>query len=324
MLPEGPGKAGMLDLAEARTDPASLAKRLLTTTDPNERSFRLKVLAQEWQDSEAAANWARQNLGGDERVSFYSVVAYDVAHQNREAALQVLSELQGTDAYASAFAAMMQGLVEQGGLGQQAAELIDKATLSPKDRADLISELARRWVRVDPDATIAWANSLSAPEDFRAAIPLLVSQLDHDLVTRTVEAYLKNPDPAMEAALIEAAAPASLSFDPEKSRVILDALIKNDPNLKIQIPAPADQSKDPSLWNSINLTGKREVEEGNPAAAMEWLSKLPFASQNDYAEAIGNVLKVWNLKSATDAANWVQNSSLDSSLKAELLKRGNP
>src|SRR5207249_4182291 len=33
MLPEGPGKARMLDLAEAGTDPASLANRILTTTD---------------------------------------------------------------------------------------------------------------------------------------------------------------------------------------------------------------------------------------------------------------------------------------------------
>jgi hypothetical protein len=53
-------------------------------------------------------------------------------------------------------------------------------TSTPTQRADLISELARRWVRNDPDATIAWANNLAAPEDFRAAIPLLVSQLDND------------------------------------------------------------------------------------------------------------------------------------------------
>jgi len=67
-------------------------------------------------------------------------------------------------------------------------------------------------VRNDADATIAWVNTLTEPVDFRAAIPLLVSQLDNDRVSRTVESYLKNLDPVMELALIEAAAPPGLYF----------------------------------------------------------------------------------------------------------------
>ena len=324
MLPDGPGKDQMLDEAEALTDPASLAKRFLATTDADERSSRLRVLAVAWQDSEAAAAWARQNLSGDERVSFYSQVAYNLARQNQQAALQLLSEMQGTDAYASTFASMMPGLAQEGNFGQQAAELIDQSTLSPKDRADLISMLARMWVRRDPDATIAWVNGLNAPEDFSAAIPLLVSQLDNDRVTRTVEAYLKNPDPTMKAALIDAAAPGGLYFDPEKSRLILDALINNDPNLKIQNQGSADDGKERPLWGPINLTLARMVEVGNPAGALEWISKLPFASQNDYAGALDTVFGIWNVKSPTDAANWVQNSQLDASLKSKLLKSGKP
>ena len=118
----------------------------------------------------------------------------------------------------------MRGLVQIGGQGRQAAELIANSDLTPAQRADLTSELARRWVRNDPDATIAWANNLAAPEDFRTAIPLLVSQLDNDRVSRTVENYLKNGDPVTELALIEAAAPPGFAFDPEKSRLILDPL----------------------------------------------------------------------------------------------------
>jgi hypothetical protein len=49
--------------------------------------------------------------------------------------------------------------------------------------------------------------------------------LDNDRVSRTVEAHLKNLDPVMELALIEAAAPTRLVFDPEKSRLILDPLL---------------------------------------------------------------------------------------------------
>jgi len=198
--------------------------------------------------------------------------------------------------------------------------LIANSDLNANQRAALISELARRWVRNDPDATIAWANNLTAPEDFRAAIPLLVSQLDNDRVSRTVESYLKNGDPVMELALIEAAAPPGLAFDPEKSRLILDPLLSKDPGLKLTPGEGSGSSKEEMLWSSINQTAKRQAEVGEPAAAMEWLATLPFASQSDYAKAIANVFTVWNLKSQTEAAGWLQNSALNPTLKAELLK----
>src|SRR5262249_32961338 len=50
MLPEGPGKAKALDLAEAAMDPSSLANRILVATNPSERVSRLKALAQGWPD----------------------------------------------------------------------------------------------------------------------------------------------------------------------------------------------------------------------------------------------------------------------------------
>ena len=324
MLPDGPGKTKMLDLTEARTDPYSLANRILSVTDPDERTLRLKLLAQGWSDTELAAQWARQNLSGADKTAFYSQVGYNLAHQNPQAALQVLAELQGTDAYADTFAHMMRGLVQKGGQGPKAAELIANSNLNPTQRADLISELARHWVRQDPDATIAWANTLTAPEDFHAAIPLLVSQLDNSRVSRTVEAYLKSPDPTMELALIEAAAPPGLYFDPEKSRLILDPLISKDPELKLKSIESSEPSKDAALWNSVNLTAKRHAEGGNPAAAMEWLARLPFASQNDYAQALGNVLSVWNIKSPAEASGWLQTSPLNATLKSDLLSSLKP
>jgi RNA polymerase sigma factor (sigma-70 family) len=320
MLPEGPGKAKMLDLMEASTDPAFLANRVLTVADPVERASRLKVVAQGWSDTETAVEWARQNLSGADKTAFYSQVGYNLAHQNPQTAFEVLAELKGTDAYASTFASMMPGLVQIGGQGPQAAELIANSDLNANQRAELISELARRWVRNDPDATIAWANNLTAPEDFRAAIPLLVSQLDNDRVSRTVESYLKNGDPVMELALIEAAAPPGLAFDPEKSRLILDPLLSKDPGLKLTPGEGSGSSKEEMLWSSINQTAKRQAEVGEPAAAMEWLATLPFASQSDYAKSIANVFTVWNLKSQTEAAGWLQNSALNPTLKAELLR----
>src|SRR6266511_1351123 len=324
MLPEGPGKAKVLDLAEAATDPYSLANRILAVTDPAERASRLKVLAQGWSNPETSAEWARQNLNDADKTAFYSQVGYNLAHENPQAALQVLAELKGTDAYASTFGAMLRGLVQIGGQGQQAAELIANSDFNATQRADLISELARRWVRNDPDATIAWANSLTAPEDFRAAIPLLVSQLDNDRVSRTVEAYLKNNDPVMERALIEAAAPPGLGFDPEKSRLILDPLISRDPALKLTSSQGSGSSREEMLWNSVNQTAKRQAEVGHPATAVEWLGTLPFASQIDYVKAIATVLTVWNLKSQAEAAEWLQTAALNPALKSDLLKAVQP
>ena len=78
------------------------------------------------------------------------------------------------------------------------------------------------------------------------------------------------------------------------------------------------------LWSSVNQTAKRQAENGQPAAAMEWLSKLPFASQSDFAKAAANVLTVWNLKSPTEAAAWLQNAALNATLKTELAKTVQP
>src|SRR4030095_3812177 len=128
----------------------------------------------------------RQNLSGADKAAFYSQVGYNLAEQKPQAALEVLAEMKGTESYASTFGSMMRGLVQIGGQGQKAAELIANSDFTPGERADLISELSRRWVRTDPDAAPAWVNTLTTPEDFRAAIPLLVSQLDNERVSRTV------------------------------------------------------------------------------------------------------------------------------------------
>ena len=423
MLPDGPGKAKALDLAEAATDPYSLANRILGVTDHTERASRLRALAQGWPDPETAAEWARQNLSAADKTVFYSQVGYCLAQQNPQAALEVLAELKGEIAkvaelvetdphaaleflaelrneptdlknypiaphaalevlaelgcegvYANTLGAMMPGLVQINGYGQQVAELIANSDLNARRRARLISELSRRWVRQDPDAAIAWANTLTAPEDVRAAIPLLVSQLKNDRAIHAVEAYLKSPDPVMELALIEAAAPPGLGFDPRKSRLILDPIISNSPGLKLH-SSKADENgghsdlremiarrayeiyeergrrdgdhlndwlraeaevifsvmvekrravegmgmtREEALWKSVTLTAKRLAEVGPPAAAMEWLDTLPFASQSDYAEASGVVLTVWNLRSPTEAAEWLQNSALDLTLKSDL------
>lgn len=322
LLPEGPARDRMLDLAEASADPYGLARRILAATDADaeDRAARLRILAQGWANAEAAADWARQNLSGPDRTAFYAQVGYNLAHVNPQAALQVLAELQGTDAYASTFSSMMRGLVQTGGLGRQAADLIAGANLNPQDRAELVSELSRRWVRQDPDAAIAWANSLAAPEDFRAAIPLLVSQLDNDRVSRTVEAFLKNRDPVMELALLEAAAPPGLYFDPEKSRLILDPLIAREPDLKISVVEGDGTSREARLWSSVNQTARRQAEVGQPAAAMDWLATLPFASPDDYARAAAGVYSVWTLKSEADASQWLQNSTLSAAARANVVK----
>ena len=54
ILPEGPGKDKMLDLAEAATAPYSLANRILATSATAERASRLKVSAQGWPDPETS------------------------------------------------------------------------------------------------------------------------------------------------------------------------------------------------------------------------------------------------------------------------------
>src|SRR5262249_977463 len=83
-------------------------------------------------------------------------------------------------------------------------------------------------------------------------------------------------------------------------------------------------NKEEILWNSVTQTAKHLGEVGPPAVPMEWLDMLPFASQRDYARAAGVVLTVWSLKSPTEAAEWLQNSTLDPTLKSDLQKNAQP
>jgi hypothetical protein len=89
---------------------------------------------------------------------------------------------------------------------------------------------------------------------------------------------------------------------------------------RIRIIEGRGANKPEILWKSVTQTAKRQAEVGSPAEAMEWLGTLPFASQRDYAMAASTVLKVWNLKSPTEAAEWLQNSTLDPALKSDLQK----
>jgi hypothetical protein len=143
-------------------------------------------------------------------------------------------------------------------------------------------------------------------------------------VTRTVDAFLKNLDPVMELALIEAAAPPGLYFDPEKSRLILDPLIARDPSLRISSAEGTGSNREQLLWNSVRQTAQQLAQAGSPATAMDWLGRLPFADQSDYIQLAANVLNVWNLKSQTDAFAWLQNSGLNPTLAADLQKAVKP
>lgn len=112
---------------------------------------------------------------------------------------------------------MMRGLAQINGQGQQAAELILNADLDPNQRAKLISDLIKFWVRQNADAAMAWGGALTAPEDVRAAIPHLIYHRDSDQIRQMVETYLESHDPVIELALIEAAMPRDLMINPQMS-----------------------------------------------------------------------------------------------------------
>jgi hypothetical protein len=312
MLPEGPGKVKALDLLEAAIDHYSLANRILAGANPTERVLRLRSLAQGWSDPETAAEWARQNLSGADKRAFYSQVGYWLAEQNPQAALDVLAEIKAEvihvksycmhpqeaarifaelilpGTYAYILGRMIRGLTQVNDYGQQVAELIAESDFNARERTGVISQLARHWVRQDADAAIAWANTLTSPEDIRAAIPLLVAQLDSERVSLWVEAYLKSPDPVMELALIEAAAPR-LYFDPWKSRLILDPLINKDPELKLRPSKAYGNDRRPDLRER---TARRAYE------IYEERGRTDGGDLNDWLKAEAEV------KSSVKAEKW--------------------
>ena len=317
-LPEAPGRAALLDLIEAVTAPQSAAKRILAEPDAEMRRARLQELAQGWSDANAIA-WAREHLEGADKGAFLSIAGYDFSETNPPAALAVLAELQGTPEFARTFFGMMRGLVQQGRLGAEAAELLANApSLERNWRDNLLQELGRRWVRSDRAAAIDWVNGLTDPADLRAALPGVVSQLPKEQVGTVVENYLANPNPALELALIAAAAPESLAFSNENARRILDPLIAAQPGRKLRAD-PAAPERDRLLWRTATAAAQRQAEAGDPAAALAWLNTMPFATPQDHAAAARPALEVWKLKSQPQAAAWVQNSRLSGPLKTELM-----
>jgi hypothetical protein len=136
-----------------------------------------------------------------------------------------------------------------------------------------------------------------------------------------VEAYLESNDPVVEQALIDAVKPRELAINPQKSRLIIDLILSKDPGLKVQLRRGRSGSKEERFFIVVEAVAIAQAEYGSPADAMEWLSALPFASQRDYANIVDNVLAMWNLKDPTEAAEWLQQSTLDPALKSELQKR---
>lgn len=317
-VPDAPGKAAMLDLVEALTAPETAAARILKETDSAHRKERLRELAQGWSDEKAIA-WARANLEGADKSAFLSVAGYDLALKNAPLAFQILQELQGQQEFGRTFAGMMNGLVQVGGLGASVADLLQKAQgLDPQLRAHLFSQLGSRWVRNDRAAAVEWVNGLTNPVDLRAALPMIVAQLPPQHVQSIVQNYLANPTPALELALIEGAAPATLMFSTRTAQSILGPLLAATPQTRLRADSAAPE-RDIALWRSVTLTAQREAEYGQPATAMQWLEKLPFATPQDQAVAAHVVINVWKLKSQTEAATWVQNSALNPTLKSELM-----
>ena len=109
-----------------------------------------------------------------------------------------------------------------------------------------------------------------------------------------------------------------MRFDPNKSRLILDPLINQDPTLKLTAGEGNGDTIEQMLWSSVNQTAKLQAESGAPSEAMDWLAKLPFASEADYTRAMGNVYSVWNLASPAEAAAWLQSAPLDPNIKTDL------
>jgi hypothetical protein len=203
-------------------------------------------------------------------------------------AARIFAELILPGTYAYILGRMIRGLTQVNDYGQQVAELIAESDFNARERTGVISQLARHWVRQDADAAIAWANTLTSPEDIRAAIPLLVAQLDSERVSLWVEAYLKSPDPVMELALIEAAAPR-LYFDPWKSRLILDPLINKDPELKLRPSKAYGNDRRPDLRER---TARRAYE------IYEERGRTDGGDLNDWLKAEAEV------KSSVKAEKW--------------------
>lgn len=303
LLPQGPGRELVLNMLRAQHDPLAVARQINDTVQsPAARRQQLWALADVWpkDQTQAGAEWALQNLSGQDLATFLPRIAQQISSSSPDDALALLARLQDPALLTSALVNSMHGLVHEHRRMDDVLQVIDR--LEGKNRAYALAEISRRWIRVDQEGLLNWINSLESPADFEATLPLTLPQLAPDHYRKVMDKLMTHLDPGLEAALIKSAMP-----DMDKStRSSVDIIRRLTSLPQYQGVGSGQSGNQDLLWQAVNRTAKEWVQYQGalPQDGARWIDSLPFRSPADKAEVADKLYQQWKLSDPATATQW--------------------
>jgi len=301
-LPDGPGKADILALYRSQNQPAMEMARIPGIQNDRRRWQRLGTVAHNWpvDQLDAAILQANNLLEGEDRLRFYGELSYRLSHDHPDRALEMIRGLENSDAYGRTVIGAMRGLVQGHQKTGEAAQLVEG--LEGAERHKAMSELARRWVRVDPDGLLSYLNELEDSQDFDAALPLALPQLDDEQFGIAMETLMPQLDGALDASILKAAMPSLLGTR-NRSVAIIDRMTQLPQFSEID-PQAEDNGR--LLWEAVQFTvgGWVSADSRDPAEAARWIDSLRFASPEARQEVVDSLYRQWKTSDPAAARDW--------------------
>lgn len=300
----------------AETDPEAAATAALTVTSAAQRRAALKIVGQEWAESDplAALDWAKgAQISSFERENIRSSALKGYARRDPASALELLSSLDATTrarhlpdtikelAKKDPQAALSWIREEPPGYAKNRAIKQSVSALTSKAPEDAL-QLARDYPELKDDI-LSNAFSTLARNDLTVALEKL-KEWEGDpqygnALQNVAYAYSRNdPDSALQWAM-----ELSAEQKPSVLRSVLGSMANDDPLMAAahleKLATPENQSHHDSAVGSIASTWARK----DPVAAAEWLESFPDSNARN--NGLRQVADRWSDVDPVGASEWV-------------------
>jgi hypothetical protein len=303
-VPTGRYRELVLGILRAQTAPMAELSRVLTTTQAGTaaRYQAIRSLAAHWPKRQhaGAAQWAMNNLQGDELREFLPELLYRHALTSPDETLDILRSITDPAILSASLIRAIRGLVQLNGRVTDVVPLIE--SLQGDQRAKALAELSGRWVRVDQKGLLEWINQLESPADFDATLPTTLAQLTKEMRDQALDSLMSQIDEPLEAALIKAINPDLIAITDTSTDIVFRLM---------QLPqlssiGSGQKGNQELLWKAVNqlVTDWVVTHRGSPQKAAQWIDSLTFRTPADKAAVATQLYRQWKLRDPAAAGNW--------------------
>jgi RNA polymerase sigma factor (sigma-70 family) len=310
ILPQGPNRETVLAYLRAQKDPIVEIKRLITSTQsPSMLQDQLWKMANVWPKSrmEEGVTWALENLSGKDLQAFLPRLVHHLSGKAPDPALNLMRQIEDPELLQMTLIESMHGLIHEHPRMADIVTIIGR--LDGAARARTISELTRRWVRVDQAGLVQWINSLESPADFEAALPLTLAQLSAENYATAMDTLMPQLDGKLDAAIIRAAAP-DFSGATKTSVDIVQRFTRLPQYSTIGAGHSGNQDL---LWQTVNkIADGWVVRQGAaPIDGARWIDSLPFRTAEDRSVVAARLYSQWKVNDPAAASRWAATAGVN-------------